>query len=188
MFKFSAVVIPACRESFFIKDAGPLPDRQASRHYVIEMPIAYIGIGSNLGNREENCLKAVRLLAGRGVAIKKQSLMRETEPWGVKDQSRFINMAIEVETECDPERLLEILKTVEEEIGRKETYKWGPRLIDLDILLYNDFVINTPDLRIPHPHMHERGFVLIPLAEIAPDKIHPTLKKTIKELLSEIEK
>lgn len=112
--------------------------------------------------------------------------MHETEPWGVKDQPRFINMAIEVETELDPPKLLEILKTIEGEIGRRESYKWGPRVIDLDILLYNDFVINTPELHIPHPHMHEREFVLRPLAEIAPDKIHPVLKKSVKELLSEI--
>lgn len=151
------------------------------------MPVAYIGIGSNLGNREENCSRAIQLLSDRGITIRKKSSMHETEPWGVKDQPRFINMAIEVETEFDPPKLLEILKTIEREIGRRESYKWGPRIIDLDILLYNDFVINTPKLHIPHPHMHEREFVLRPLSEIAPDKVHPVLKKTVRELLSDLE-
>lgn len=150
------------------------------------MPIAYISIGSNLGDREENCLKAVRLLSEKGVTVRKRSSLYETEPWGVEDQPRFINMAIEVETEMKPLNLLEMLKIIESEVGRKETYRWGPRIIDLDILLYNELVMAGPDLRIPHPHMHERDFVLRPLAEIAPDTLHPVLKKTVRELLSDI--
>jgi len=138
------------------------------------MSIAYIGIGSNLGNREENCKKAIRLMAESGIAIKKESSMYETEPWGVKDQPKFINMAVEVETDKNPEELLRILKKIEEDIGRIETSKWGPRIIDLDILLYDDIVLDTPDLKIPHPLMFGRDFVLKPLAEIAPDKIHKT--------------
>ncbi len=148
------------------------------------MAIAYIGIGSNLGNREENCLRAIELLEKRGIVVKKRSSMYETEPWGVKEQPRFINMAIEVETDIGPGELLRILKDVEKEIGREETFRWGPRVVDLDILLYEDLILKEPDLEIPHPLMHERDFVLRPLCEIAPDKEHPQMRSTIKELLN----
>lgn len=150
------------------------------------MQIAHIGIGSNLGNREQNCLEAIRLLSDKGFVIGRQSSMYETGPWGVKDQPRFINMAIEIETDKTPIELLNFLKSIEKDIGREETVKWGPRAIDLDILFYDDLLLNEPDLQIPHRHMHEREFVLKPLAEIAPDKIHPVLKKTIRQLLLEI--
>lgn len=141
------------------------------------MAIAYIGIGSNLGDRQENCLHAIYLLEKKGIIIKKRSSMYETEPWGIKEQPNFINMAIEIETYLNPKELLKILKKVESEIGREESSKWGPRSIDLDILLFNDLIFIEDDLKIPHPLMHERSFVLRPLCEIAPDKIHPVLKK-----------
>ena len=113
--------------------------------------------------------------------------MHETEPWGVKDQPRFINMAIEVETGLDPKELLKIIKNVERELGRKKSSKWGPRIIDLDILLFEDLILKEDDLEIPHPSMHERDFVLKPLCEIAPDRIHPVLKKKICDLAQELE-
>jgi dihydroneopterin aldolase/2-amino-4-hydroxy-6-hydroxymethyldihydropteridine diphosphokinase len=147
------------------------------------VPIVYISIGSNLGDREENCLKAIQLLSAAGISITKQSTMFETEPWGLKEQPRFINMAVEAGTGEGPYRLLEILKEIERNMGRGKTTKWGPRIIDLDILFYDGLVIDTPELKIPHPLMHEREFVLGPLAEIAPDKVHPVLKKTVRELL-----
>lgn len=148
------------------------------------MFIAYIGIGSNLGNREENCEKAIYLLEQKGIKVTKRSSFYETEPWGVKEQPKFINMAVEIETYLKPEELLRTIKEIENEIGRRSSTRWGPRIIDLDILFYNDLILRTPELEIPHPLIHERDFVLKPLSEIAPDKIHPVLKKTIKELLN----
>ncbi len=146
------------------------------------MSTAYIGIGSNLGNREENCGRAIALLIEHGVTVTKRSSMIETEPWGVEDQPKFINMAVEIETSLTPEELLTFLKRTETDIGRQPGLRWGPRMIDLDILLYDDLVLKTPDLEIPHPRIAERDFVLKPLAEIAPDKVHPVLRGTIKAL------
>jgi 2-amino-4-hydroxy-6-hydroxymethyldihydropteridine diphosphokinase len=150
------------------------------------MPTAYIGIGSNFGNREKNCAKALALLEREGIKIVKRSSMIETEPWGVREQPKFMNMAVEVTTDMVPDLLLRKLKEVEAELGRVETTRWGPRIIDLDILFYDDMVMSSPELEIPHPHMHEREFVLMPLCEIAPDKIHPVLKKSVRGLLHEI--
>jgi 2-amino-4-hydroxy-6-hydroxymethyldihydropteridine diphosphokinase len=146
------------------------------------MANAYIGIGSNIGNRQENCREAVRMLAENGLIVRQQSSLVETEPWGVADQSRFINMAVEVETDATPEQLLVILKKIEENMGRTNAIRWGPRVIDLDILFYDDLILDADGLIIPHPLLHERNFVLIPLAEIAPKKIHPRLNKTVHEL------
>jgi len=148
------------------------------------MAIVYLGIGSNIGNRQENCREAVRMLAGNGLAVVRQSSLVETEPWGVADQSRFINMAVEVETDATPEQLLFILKKIEKNMGRTNSNRWGPRVIDLDILFYDDLILDTGCLTIPHPLLHERDFVLIPLAQIAPKKIHPRLNRTVHELYS----
>ncbi len=150
------------------------------------MPIAYIGIGSNLGKKEENCEKAITLLIDNGIKVFNRSSMIETEPWGVKEQPRFINMAVEIETCLEPGELLSLLERIESELGRRPGIRWGPRVMDLDILLYSDLIIKTPELEIPHPGTCDRDFVLRPLAEIAPDKVHPILKKSIKELFNEI--
>jgi 2-amino-4-hydroxy-6-hydroxymethyldihydropteridine diphosphokinase len=150
------------------------------------MSTAYIGIGSNLGSREENCERAIKLLIENGITVVKRSSMIETEPWGVQKQPKFINMAVEIETALKPDALLHLLKNIEIEVGRLPTSHWGPRRIDLDILLYDDLIIKTPELEIPHPHISERDFVLKPLAEIAPEKVHPVLKKRVRELLSEL--
>jgi 2-amino-4-hydroxy-6-hydroxymethyldihydropteridine diphosphokinase len=150
------------------------------------MSIVYLGVGSNIGNRQENCREAVRMLAENGLTVVRHSSLVETEPWGVADQSRFINMAVEVETDAAPEQLLVILKKIEKNMGRTNAIRWGPRVIDLDILFYDDLILDTDGLIIPHPLLHERDFVLIPLAEIAPKKIHPRLNKTVHELYSEV--
>jgi len=147
------------------------------------MPQVYIGIGSNLGNREENCKRAISLLIERGIKLIRSSSMIETEPWGIKEQPRFINMAIEIETEQKPKELLSTLKEIESEMGREGNTRWGPRIIDLDILFYDDLIIKTPELEIPHKGTYDRIHVLEPLSEIAPAMIHPVLRISIKELV-----
>jgi 2-amino-4-hydroxy-6-hydroxymethyldihydropteridine diphosphokinase len=150
------------------------------------MPTAYIGIGSNLGDRKENCEKAIRLLEKSDITVTTRSSMIETEPWGLTDQPAFVNMAVEIDTQLRPEELLFLLKKIEREVGRSDSVRWGPRTVDLDILLFNDLVMKTPQLEIPHHHISTREFVLRPLAEIAPDRMHPVLKKSINKLLNEL--
>jgi 2-amino-4-hydroxy-6-hydroxymethyldihydropteridine diphosphokinase len=155
--------------------------------------IVYIGIGSNLGDRRENCLHAIELLQKKGIIVTKRSSLYETEPWGLKDQPRFLNMAIEIETGLEPAALLRILKGVERELGRPKAHeekslKWAPRIIDLDILLFDNIILNEDNLKIPHPLMHKRDFVLRPLCEIAPDIKHPLLKVSIIDLLQQLQK
>jgi len=146
------------------------------------MSVSYVGIGSNLGNRQENCLRAVEILEKRGIKVQKRSSLYETEPWGFTDQPLFINMVVQIETTLNPNDLLRLLKSIECEIGRQDSFHWGPRIIDLDILLYNALVLNEENLHIPHPHLHEREFVLRPLNEIAPDVIHPVFHVSIDKL------
>jgi 2-amino-4-hydroxy-6-hydroxymethyldihydropteridine diphosphokinase len=148
------------------------------------MATVYLGIGTNLGDREANCRRAVFMLAQRGVEVVTESSRIETEPWGITDQPRFLNMAVEARTGRTPQELLGICKDIEHEMGRVETGRWGPRVIDIDILLYDAEVIDEPGLQVPHPLMHERRFVLEPLAEIAPEAVHPVLKKIVRKLLN----
>jgi len=150
------------------------------------MSVAYIGIGSNLGDREFNCKQAIGLLRQKGITVSKESSLYETKPWGVTDQPLFLNMAIEIETDLKPFELLRTLKDIENEMGREETFLWGPRIIDLDILLYDNNIVDEKDLRIPHPHMQDREFVLRPLCEIAGDVPHPLLLLSIEELLQRL--
>ncbi len=149
--------------------------------------IAYIGIGSNIGDKAIQCKDAISeiLKVDRHKLLAKSSLYK-TKPVGYTSQDWFINGVIKIETDLEPPDLLQMLKAIEVQLGRTETFRWGPRTIDLDILLFDDKKIETEELQIPHPHLHERQFVLIPLAEIDRHLIHPVLKKTIGELLGNI--
>jgi 2-amino-4-hydroxy-6-hydroxymethyldihydropteridine diphosphokinase len=149
------------------------------------MSIAYLGLGTNLGDRKENLSKAIEAISLK-MSISKQSSLYETTAWGYTDQPDFLNQVIQVETNLSPLRLLNFLKKTEVELGRVENFRYGPRLIDIDILFYDDLVITTSRLQIPHPKITERAFVLVPLNEIAPGYIHPILKKTVAELLVEL--
>ena len=141
----------------------------------------YLALGSNLGDRQQNLELALEEIEDFATTIQK-STIHETAPWGYKDQDDFLNMTIEIETELEPIILLARLQEIEHKMGRSREIKNGPRTIDLDILLYEDKIVDQPALQIPHPRMHKRKFVLDPLVEIAPSAVHPVLKKTIKQL------
>ena len=143
---------------------------------------AYVALGSNLGDKEANLRKALELLQERGVEIVKTSTFISTEPYGVTDQPQFLNGVCEVRTSLVPLALLHTLLEIEQEMGRVRLRHWGERNIDLDLLLYEDVVMDTPELKLPHPDMQNRDFVLLPLAEIAPELVHPILQKSIEEL------
>lgn len=130
------------------------------------MTRAYLGLGSNLGDRRRNLLDARSRLRQKGVRIVRQSRVVETEPWGVLDQPRFLNQVVEVEWLGTPGQLLRVAKAVEREGGRKRTRHWGPRVIDVDILMFDDVHINRRDLVVPHPRINEREFVLAGLREL----------------------
>jgi 2-amino-4-hydroxy-6-hydroxymethyldihydropteridine diphosphokinase len=148
------------------------------------MKIAYLGLGSNLGDRESNLRQAITALGDHEVRVLKQSSFYETEPREMTDQGWFLNCVVEVETRLMPLQLLHALLSIEKAMGRKRLVKSGPRTIDLDILLYGTTIIRGPELEVPHPRMAERRFVLAPLVEIGPGLRHPVLQKTVAELLA----
>lgn len=150
------------------------------------MKIAYLGLGTNLGDRQANLAEAVQLLTSERLQVKRTSSIWETEPRDMLDQPWFLNQVIEVETDLFPRQLFQHIQRIEHEMGRVRRTPKGPRLIDLDILLYGNAVVKSPDLEIPHPRMTERRFVLAPLAELVPDLRHPVSKKTVRELLHEV--
>lgn len=146
--------------------------------------IAYLGLGSNIGDRKKNLEKAISELSlHKGIRVMACSSLYETEPVGYKDQGWFINQAVEIETSILPVDLLNITQGIEKKLGRKRGIRWGPRQIDIDILIYDKLSIKTEKLIIPHPRLHERRFVLIPLAEIAPTLTHPSMGKDIEAIL-----
>jgi 2-amino-4-hydroxy-6-hydroxymethyldihydropteridine diphosphokinase len=146
----------------------------------------YLGLGSNLGDRISLLKQASALLEPEIKIIKKSSIY-ETPPWGYTEQDPFLNQVIKGATELSPEGLLVFLKEIENKIGRKETFRYGPREIDIDILFYNDLIFENDSLCIPHPKFHERAFMLVPFSEIDPDFIHPTQNQKISELLNKQE-
>jgi 2-amino-4-hydroxy-6-hydroxymethyldihydropteridine diphosphokinase len=149
--------------------------------------LVYLGLGSNLGNRLKNLLRAIELLKPE-VLPGKVSSIYETAPWGYKEQPEFLNCVVKAKTNLEPLALLEKLKSIESDLGREPSFRYGPRVIDLDILLYDDQVFSSPLLTIPHPRILERAFVLLPLAEIAGALKHPSAGKTINNLLIGIDK
>lgn len=149
------------------------------------METAYLLLGTNEGVREKNLQKAKELIEKVCGKIIRSSSVYETEAWGLKEQNSFLNEAVSISTLLDALSLLAALKNIEGQTGRTETVKWGPRVIDIDILFYGNETVNETDLKIPHPFIAERKFTLVPLNEIARDFVHPVLKKAINELLKE---
>ena len=149
--------------------------------------LTYIGIGSNLGDALDNCRRAIQAISSdKNNQLLKCSPFYRTEPVGKKDQPWFVNGVVAVKTLLIPRDFLTFILSIEKKMGREQRERWGPRVIDLDLLLYNKQILNEAGLQIPHPRLHERRFVLIPLRDIAPDLKHPLLAKTISQILSEL--
>jgi len=162
---------------------GQLSDKTACRRLGV-----YLGLGTNLGDRQENLAQAVKALnAGPELSVLRTSGIYKTAPWGLTGQPDFFNMVAEISTTLTPQQLLERVKGVEREIGRKPGPRLGPRLIDVDILLYGDKVVDEPDLHIPHASLHLRAFALVPLADLAPDSVHPVIGVTIAQLAERVD-
>jgi len=149
------------------------------------LPTAFLSLGSNLGDRLGNLRRAIKKLKESDeIEVEEISPVYETEPVGGQDQGWYLNLVLRVQTSLEPLALLEQLRSVEDGMGRSREEKWGPRKIDLDILLLDDRVVDSERLTIPHPRMHERKFVLVPLTQIAPELLHPRLHKSVEELLT----
>jgi len=148
----------------------------------------FLGFGANLGDRKKNLAEAINALNSRpDVAVLRTSGVYETEPWGLTDQPKYLNMVAEIATSISPDELLERVKKLEHDMGREEGPRLGPRLIDIDILLLEDLVVDEPDLTVPHASLHLRAFVLVPLAELTPDSVHPVLGVTIGHLAEQVD-
>jgi len=149
----------------------------------LKSEIAFIGLGSNLGDRHAYISNAIEILKStQGIVVNTVSKVCETKPVGYANQPDFLNCVAEISTSLSPYELLDVCMLIENELDRKRIMKWGPRTVDLDILFYGNVLIESDRLTIPHPFLHERGFVLLPMLEIAPNFIHPKLNITIKQL------
>jgi len=148
----------------------------------IYMNTAILLIGGNLGNRTGNLQKAVQLIAETAGEVIQTSALYQTAPWGAVDQPDYLNQGVEIRTSLDALTLLHTLLEIERKIGRIRQEKWGARVIDIDLIFFNDSIHSLPELKVPHPRMHLRQFVLVPLLEIIPDYMHPVLHKTVREL------
>ena len=150
---------------------------------------AYVGVGANLGDREATIGRAIDLLGtAPGIEVTAVSLLRETDPWGPVEQPRYLNGVLELETRLEPRALLAVLLSVEQALGRDRTgERWGPRTIDLDLLVHDGLVVDEPGLTVPHPRLHERRFALEPLAELAPDLVVPGRTETVQTLLDALD-
>jgi len=146
----------------------------------------FIAIGTNLGDKEENIRQSIKKMEQNNIHIIKKSNVYKTMPYGYKNQPVFLNCVVQAETMLSPEELLYTLLSIEKQMGRKRKIHWGPRIIDLDIIFYDNLIIDSSNLKIPHPDMQNREFVLEPLCDIAPNFVHPILHKTMKELLKEL--
>lgn len=149
------------------------------------MERVYLSLGSNIGDRAQNIARATAELPARGVRVTRESSLYETEPVEFGQQDWFLNAVVEAETNVDPSELLHTLLAIERSLGRERRVPKGPRIIDIDILLYGDKQVHTPEIDIPHPRMADRRFVLVPFAEMTPDAVHPALHKTVTQLLAE---
>jgi 2-amino-4-hydroxy-6-hydroxymethyldihydropteridine diphosphokinase len=150
------------------------------------LTIIHLALGTNLGNRTSNLRRALAAFPP-AVTVLVESSVYETPPWGMTDQPPFLNMVIKGETRLAPTDLLQYLKQIESELGRVPSVRYGPRLIDVDILFYNSLILDTPELTIPHPRLHERAFVLVPLADLSPTLVHPVLGIPVSTLLARVD-
>jgi len=167
-------------ENFIYKKIGMDDDTMYNK--------AYISLGSNIGDRESFLKEAIQLLQEKAeIRVTNLSSIYETDPVGLKDQPNFLNMVVEVETSLNPEQLLAECLFVENQLGRVRLIRWGPRSVDLDLILFNQEIIHLDHLIVPHPRAHERAFVLMPLAEINPDIKFPTIGKSVSELLENMQ-
>lgn len=147
------------------------------------MNIVYLQLGSNLGDRKQLLQDAILAIEKRVGSLVDKSKVFESTPWRVEGQENYLNQIIKVKTTLSAEDVLNIVLDIEKQLGRVRIEKWGERLIDIDIIFYNDDIIETSNLCVPHKHMHERMFVLVPLNDLSPDLLHPIYNKTIKELI-----
>ncbi len=144
---------------------------------------AFLSLGTNMGDKKNNLRNAMDMIAKQAGTIDKISSVYKTAPWGVTDQPEFYNMVVSIWSEMTAHELLHVVLNIENKMGRIRKRKMGERIIDIDILLFENKIIDEQDLKVPHPYMHQRNFVLVPLHEIAPQIVHPVLIKTIEELL-----